>query len=156
MIGYVYKIDVHDKIYIGSTKNIRKRRKAHNYNLQKNILNYNIYKYAREHSITNFNLTVLDKNNYNDKNDLLWLERYYIEKYDSMINGLNMCLPIYTSNEIEIILKVKNIFNINLPIYKLYILIYKHHNIYNKIMYIILKSIQQNIQYMENIKRGVV
>tara|TARA_B000000475_G_C15782488_1_gene360032 strand:- start:186 stop:638 length:453 start_codon:yes stop_codon:yes gene_type:complete len=145
MIGYIYKILVHDKIYIGSTKNINRRRRDHNKNLQKNILNYNIYKYARQHSITTLKLTILDKNNYNDKNDLLWIERYYIEKYDSMMNGLNMCLPIYTSNEQELILKIKNIYDINLPMYKLYILIYKHNNIYNKIMYIILKSIQQNI-----------
>ena len=63
-----------------------------------------------------------------------------------MMNGLNMTLPIYTPNEWIYFLKVKNIYNINLPIYKLYILIYKHNNIYNKIMYIILKSIQQNTE----------
>ena len=103
----------------------------------------NLYKYARLYNIKKVKLIVLDKSYYDHKDDLLWLERHYIEEYDSMQNGLNMCLPIYSSDEWDLILKVKNIFNIDLPIYKLYILIYKHHNIYNKIMYIILTNIHK-------------
>jgi len=144
MIGYIYKIDVHDKIYIGSTKNINKRTYQHNYQLKKKFQISNIYKYAIHHNINKLDLIILEKNNYKNKKNLLWIERKYIEYYNSILNGLNMILPIYSSNEWDLILKVKNIFNIDLPIYNLYILIYKHNNIYNKIMYIILKSIQQN------------
>ncbi len=145
MIGYVYKIEVHDKIYIGSTKNIGRRIREHNYELKKQRrINMYIYKYARQHNITKLTLIILDKKNYNDKNDLLWLERSYIEKYNSMITGLNISLPIYTLDESHVINYIKDIFNINLPFYKLYILIYKHNNIYNKFMYLIITSLQQN------------
>ena len=149
MIGYIYKILVHDKIYIGSTKNIKRRTYQHNYQLKKKFQISNIYKYAIHHNINKLDLIILEKNNYKNKKNLLWIERKYIEYYNSILNGLNMILPIYSSNEWDLILKVKNIFNIDLPIYNLYILIYKHNNIYNKIMYIILKSIQQNTSFIE-------
>ena len=61
-----------------------------------------------------------------------------------MITGLNISLPIYTLDESRVINYIKDIFNINLPFYKLYILIYKHNNIYNKFMYLIITSLQQN------------
>ena len=65
-----------------------------------------IYIYCRENNITQIKLIVLDKSGYDNRNDLLWLERLYIEKYNSIENGLNMVLPIYSIEERNNIKKI--------------------------------------------------
>ena len=97
MIGYVYKIHVHDKIYIGSTNNLEKREECHNNNLIEK--NTKLYRYCRNNNIKQINLVLLDKLEYENKSDLKWLERKYIEKYDSIKDGLNMVLPINNQEE---------------------------------------------------------
>jgi len=97
MIGYIYKIHVHDKIYIGSTNNLEKREEYHNIDLIEK--NTKLYKYCRNNNIKQINLVLLDKLEYENTSDLKWLERKYIEKYDSIKNGLNMVLPINNQEE---------------------------------------------------------
>lgn len=104
MIGYIYKINVHDKIYIGSTINLEKREEYHNIDLIEN--NTKLYRYCRNNNIEKINLVLLDTLEFDNRNDLLWLERQYIEKYDSIVNGLNMVLPIYSLEERNYIKKL--------------------------------------------------
>jgi hypothetical protein len=106
MIGYVYKIQIHDKVYIGSTTDLEKREEYHNIDLNEKIKNTKLYIYCRENNITQIKLIILDKSGYDNRNDLLWLERLYIEKYNSIENGLNMVLPIYSIEERNNIKKI--------------------------------------------------
>ena len=104
MIGYVYKIEINDKIYIGCTTNLEQREEYHNIDLQ--TKDTKIYKYCRKNNIKNIKLIVLDKSGYDCWHDLFWLERQYIEKYNSIENGLNMVLPINSIEERNIIKKI--------------------------------------------------
>ena len=138
MIGYIYKINVHDKIYIGSTINLEKREEYHNIDLIEK--NTKLYKYCRNNNIKQINLFVLDKLEYDNRDDLHWLERQYIEKYDSIVNGLNMVLPIYSLEERKYIKKLTQTHFLKKTLrgssfYDKYLFLYKN-KVVNKVLYL--------------------
>ena len=138
MIGYIYKINVHDKIYIGSTINLEKREEYHNIDLIEN--NTKLYRYCRNNNIKKINLVLLDTLEFDNRNDLLWLERQYIEKYDSIVNGLNMVLPIYSleeSNYIKKITRTKSLKKLlrGTSFYDKYLFVYKN-KVLNSVLFI--------------------
>ena len=90
MVFYVYKIK--DVNYIGSTNDIKNRTREHNFNsYNENSKNYNylIYKYIREKQIE-IKLEILGvyKKKCSKRIKLL-VEQFYINKYNSINNGLN-------------------------------------------------------------------
>ena len=111
----IYKIVniVTNKVYIGQTKrDIEKRWKEHINELNKNIHN-NLHlqrswnKYGKE----NFVFDIIEINEDNDKIDRL--EMFYINQYDSFVNGYNMNLGGKSGNlgykhTEESLLKMKN------------------------------------------------
>ncbi len=138
MIGYIYKIHVHDKIYIGSTNNLEKREEYHNIDLIEK--NTKLYKYCRNNNIKQINLFVLDNLEYDNRTDLLWLERHYIEKYNSIVNGLNMVLPIYSLDERNYIKKITKTNTLKkilrgTSFYDKYLFIYKN-KVLNNVLFI--------------------
>jgi hypothetical protein len=95
-IGYIYSItpingDDDNDIYYGSTTNISKRWYMH-----KTILNdCNSKLLFSKYGIDNCQINVIEEYKYNDKSELLYRERYYIENN----NCLNKFKPITTDIE---------------------------------------------------------
>ena len=103
----IYKIHSNDqdvnKIYIGSTTNFRKRKHKHkclslNKNNQNtNEYNYYIYQYINNNNgWNNFNMTILERYNCNNKIELRTREAYYINKYNP---ELNKSVPLRTNKK---------------------------------------------------------
>jgi len=98
MVFYIYKIK--DVNYIGSTKNIKVRTQQHRYH-HNNKQNWDmlVYQYTREKNI-NIELEILGvyKKKCSRKIRLL-VEQYYINKYNSIKNGLNNCNAFIKNNK---------------------------------------------------------
>ena len=87
----IYKVTnlINNKVYIGQTKNIRKRFKNHHIvdyrNKQNCCYNTKFYQALRKYGLENFQVDVLELTN----EELDRKEIQYIEQYDSFKNGYN-------------------------------------------------------------------
>lgn len=92
---YSFKNKINNKRYIGQSKNLEERYKAHlrNYT-NENLQTYNghFYRALRKYGIENFEYEILYSDNFIDSITLNELEIYYIKFYDSFNNGYNMNL----------------------------------------------------------------
>lgn len=83
---YIYKItnNHNQKCYIGQTTKINpnSRLDGHRYDARKNKY-HPLYNSMRKHGFENFTFEIIAVNLTNKKEDLDWLERYYIEKFNS-------------------------------------------------------------------------
>ena len=93
MVVYIYRMNVKDKYYIGSTKNIHKRKWEHNYDCyhqNRKHYNYKVYKYIRDNcndwSEVSFQiLDVYDDINNEFKREI---EDYYIKYFSNNLNSI--------------------------------------------------------------------
>lgn len=87
MEAYIYKIELNDMIYIGSTKDMKERQWQHNANLKRGC-DYPIYKYCRENGINEVELILLECVDIEDK---YIVEQYYIDEFkgDKLLNCVN-------------------------------------------------------------------
>lgn len=103
-IGYIYKLCIRDgsiqDCYIGSTFNLKGRIHHHKFACEnENCLQHNqlVYQTIRNNGgWINWTFIVLEKNEFEDKHDLLKRERHYIELLKP---PLNKQLPTRTINE---------------------------------------------------------
>lgn len=93
-MGYIYKITnkINNKIYIGlTTRTVEHRWYQHLYNaVNYPHLTFKLYNSMRKYGIENFEITELEEINSFDH--LLEREQYWINYYNSFINGYNMSL----------------------------------------------------------------
>lgn len=92
----IYKIEnkITKKVYIGQSVNILSRWRGHKssaYNLSDHNYKYPLYRAIRKYGLENFNFQILEECPVNSLDDR---ERYYIEKYSSLVpTGYNQVLP---------------------------------------------------------------
>jgi len=115
MVVYIYKMNVKDKFYIGSTEDIEQRITLHKracYNIKNNDYNNDVYKYIREYcnDWSEVSFHILDV--YDDISDdfKFEMEQYYMDHFD---NNLNMRRAIkdpnyYQNNRERILERRKN------------------------------------------------
>ena len=90
--------------YIGSTKNFNKRKQYHKIDcINEKSVHYNLklYLFIRNNDI-NFNeleFSIISQFNLKSNQHSFKHERFWIEKYDSINNGLNERLPFTTTDE---------------------------------------------------------
>lgn len=107
MIGFIYKITIHNMIYIGSTFDINRRIYEHTYytnNIRKTN-NLMLYKYIRDNGGWDMVKVKVRKTiDVNDKKELKEYEQHYIRKYDSCNPdiGLNIYMPTRTKQELKV------------------------------------------------------
>lgn len=92
---YIIKNKLNDKVYIGQSKNIKRRWKEHRstaFNPNSTAYNTHLHKSFRKNGLENFSFEVLEE--VKDFDELNSKENYYINKYNSIDNGYN---NIYTS-----------------------------------------------------------
>ena len=102
--GKIYKLCCKDPsitdIYIGSTLNQYQRKTNHKCNCNNSKLkshNFYVYQFIRENGgFDNWNLIILEEYPAENKNDLLWKEREWVEKLKPTLNS---CIPITTLDE---------------------------------------------------------
>ena len=86
-MGFIYKIEIYNQIYIGSTKQkLNKRQITHNQGLNNpNDRNYNIYLYrfCREKKVEKIICELIEEVN---NNELVLLEQEYINKLQPTLN----------------------------------------------------------------------
>ena len=86
-MGFIYKIEIDNQIYIGSTKQkLNKRQITHNQGLNNpNDRNYNIYLYrfCREKKVEKIICELIEEVN---NNELVLLEQEYINKLQPTLN----------------------------------------------------------------------
>jgi hypothetical protein len=92
MVVYIYKINVKDKYYIGSTENIEQRIQIHKsrcYNINSTKYNYKVYKYIRENcnDWSEVTINILDVYDVISDEFKLEIEQYYMDYFS---NNLNM------------------------------------------------------------------
>jgi len=116
-------------IYIGSTENFHLRKTTHKnrfYDKTKSVYNLKLYTFIRENNI-DFNeleFQILSQFNMKSKSHALKHERYWMEKYDSIKNGLNERIPYNPSSKQDYQIRNKDKINekmmekINCPICK--------------------------------------
>lgn len=92
---YSFKNKINQKRYIGQSKNLEERYKAHlrNYT-NENLQTYNghFYRALRKYGIENFEYEILYSDKFIDSTTLNELEIYYIKLYNSFNDGYNMNL----------------------------------------------------------------
>lgn len=87
MIGFIYKIQNGNNLYIGSTtQTLRNRTNKHNYKLRKDIYKYKLYEFCREHNITNVILTEIEELEIENKKDLHIVEQKYMDFFKPNLN----------------------------------------------------------------------
>jgi len=94
--GYIYKLCCKDvnvtDFYIGSTKNIKERKRAHKtscYNPHDKKYNCKVYQYIRNNGVwENWDMIVLQTVKYNEKYELRKNEREEIEKLKPTLNTI--------------------------------------------------------------------
>jgi predicted GIY-YIG superfamily endonuclease len=87
-IGYIYSYEYNGKHYIGSTKDLTKRKQEHKMCEKAGDTKFN--KTIKKHGFDKFEYQVLETLRYNNIKELWKLEDSYIEKYDSINNGYNI------------------------------------------------------------------
>jgi hypothetical protein len=89
----IYKIinTLNDFVYIGcTTQPLRKRFMDHKNNLsQSRLLKMKLYNAMNELGKDNFKIVLIEKIQYNNRNELRVKEQEYIDKYNSYTNGYN-------------------------------------------------------------------
>ena len=88
-MGFIYKIEVGEDLYIGSTKLkcLSQRQAVHNYNLNNpNSKKYNIYLYrfCREHNVSKIICEIIEEV---DDTELVLLEQEYINMLEPSLNS---------------------------------------------------------------------
>lgn len=96
-MNYIYKIHIKDRVYIGSTHDIKRRIYDHNYCCRPTSSHYHhasypIYQYCRENSITNLQLEVLEEC---DDAQRYEREQHYIDIYKETHIVLNSNNPVF-------------------------------------------------------------
>ena len=86
--GYIYSYEFKGLFYIGSTKDLKKRK--HEHKEGKKAGNTKFKKAIMTFGFDNFKYKVLDKIDYSNISELWELEDKYIDKYDSINNGFNI------------------------------------------------------------------
>ena len=94
---YMFKNKINGKCYVGQAKSLKKRINHHYSNIKTQRYNLPIYKAINKYGIENFDLIILKEypQDINKKilcNQMDKDEKYYIEKYDSYLNGYNCTL----------------------------------------------------------------
>ena len=92
---YSFKNKINQKRYIGQSKNLEERYKAHlrNYTNEKlQTYNGHFYRALRKYGIENFEYEILYSDKFIDSTTLNELEIYYIKLYNSFNDGYNMNL----------------------------------------------------------------
>ena len=108
-IGFIYQIRniINDKKYIGMTKRSIEIRKSDHIKMcndsNSRMYNFKLYKAMRKYGINNFEFSVIEEC---DNKKLEEREKYYIEFYNTTINGYNEALggigkPLWTNKQIE-------------------------------------------------------
>ena len=98
--GTIYIIKCKDKsikdCYVGSTTNLELRKQKHKYDCMDSKLK--VYQFIKANgNFDNFEFEILEDNiEFNEKKQLLKIERYYIEEFQS---SLNMVIPTRTQKE---------------------------------------------------------
>ena len=99
---YCFTNKVNNKKYIGQSYNIENRYKSHKRNyLNPNLQTYNthFYRALRKYGFNNFIFEVLEESDSFNQDELNEKEIYYINKFNSFIDGYNMNYGgQYTSN----------------------------------------------------------
>jgi group I intron endonuclease len=88
----IYQIQnlINGKVYVGSAVNLKIRKRDHLYVLNKNRhYNHKLQKAYNKYGIENFEFSVIEYVE-NPKN-LLKLEQWYMDSYDAVKNGYNVC-----------------------------------------------------------------
>ena len=96
MIGTIYKLtSPSKKVYIGQTMNLKDRKRCL-YNKNKQYSGHKLDNAIKKYGIENFSYEIVVQVEMNDKTLLRkcldFLEKYYIEKFDSYYNGYNMTI----------------------------------------------------------------
>jgi len=87
MIGYIYKIQKNDNMYIGSTtQTLTSRQYKHNFKLKDNIYQYRLYKFCRNNNITNIILQEIEEVEVETKKDLFKIEQKYMNFFKPNLN----------------------------------------------------------------------
>ncbi len=88
MIGTVYKIEIGENIYIGSTiLKLNDRQANHNFRLKKNIRKNKLYNECRKHNITKIICILLEEKEVENKEEIRMLEQEYITKLQPTLNS---------------------------------------------------------------------
>jgi hypothetical protein len=100
MVVYIYKMNVKDKYYIGSTEDIRERiidHKSNCYNINCDKYNRKVYKYIRENcdDWNEISFDILDVYDDISSDFKLEMEQYYMDYFS---NNLNMKRAKYDKN----------------------------------------------------------
>ena len=111
--GIVYKLCCKNpeikEIYVGSTENLYERRRKHkecSYGLTKSKQSMcYVYTYIRENGgWDNWEIIVIEKYNCEEKHELKYRERYWLETLNAKLNSLS---PIKSKEEIKVSRQVK-------------------------------------------------
>ena len=99
MLPKIYKIinDVDNLVYVGSTalEHINNRMRYHKSDMKRTLKkNFKLYKHMNNIGVNNFKIILLETINTNDKKEIYKRERYWINFYNSINNGLNEVNPI--------------------------------------------------------------
>ena len=85
MDGIIYKIEICNEIYIGSTtQKLNERQRSHNFDLKRK--NYKLQKLCRENDINKINLIEIKKVKINNKKELNIIEQKYIKELQPTLN----------------------------------------------------------------------
>ena len=88
MDGIIYKIEICNEIYIGSTiQRLCNRRKTHNFNLKDINKNAKLYETCRINNINNITLIEIEKVKINNKIELNIIEQKYINELQPSLNS---------------------------------------------------------------------
>ena len=86
MDGIIYKIEICNEIYIGSTiQKLNRRQNGHNFDLKRK--NNKLQKLCRENDINNITLIEIEKVKINNKKELYIIEQDYINKLQPSLNS---------------------------------------------------------------------
>jgi len=89
MIGIVYKAEIGDKLYIGSTtEKLNTRQQKHNFKLKQNIGKTKLYEECRNHNITETICIPLEEKEIENKDEIRLLEQEYIDKLNPILNHI--------------------------------------------------------------------
>jgi len=87
MIGTVYKVEIGENIYIGSTVlKLNRRQNLHNDNLKKNKNKIKLYEECKKNGITKIILVPLEEKEIEDIDEIRLLEQEYITKLQPSLN----------------------------------------------------------------------
>ena len=103
--GKIYKLCCKDptitEIYIGSTLNQYRRKHEHKSNCNnpnRKMYNYYVYQFIRENGgFENWDIVILEEYPTENKNELVWKEREYIELLQPALNSVKR--PVITTEE---------------------------------------------------------